>query len=115
MLENFKIRARGHGGHFGVGSRARQTGAVLALLAAAAASSSDSDSGGTLFLGKNLLPWMVLALGGALVAGNLAAIVKPPATSKDGELGRAPVGRSLTMAGIGLVAAIWALASLVSG
>lgn len=114
MLENFKIRARGHGGHFGATSLARQTGAVFALLAAAA-SSTDSDSGGTLFLGKNLLPWMVLALGGALVAGNLAAIVKPPATSKDGELGRAPVGRSLTMAGIGLVAAIWALASLVSG
>mgnify|MGYP006922987110 CR=1 FL=1 len=33
----------------------------------------------------------------------------------DDNLQRAPVGRSLLYAGIGLVAAIWALASLISG
>ena len=36
-----------------------------------------SDSGA--FLGEDLLPYLVLAMGGALVAGNLAAILKPPA------------------------------------
>ena len=67
-----------------------------------------------LFLGKDLLAWLVLALGGALAAGNILAIVRPPAAPKDGELVRAPLRRSLTMAIVGLVAAIWALASLVT-
>ena len=67
----------------------------------------------TLFLGKNLLPWLVLALGGALVAGNLLAVIRPPGAPKDGELARAPVRRSQTMAAVGLVATVWALASLL--
>ena len=68
----------------------------------------------TLFLGDNLLPLLVLALGGALLVGNVMALVKPPAKPKQGELRRAPTGRSLLMALIGLVAAVWALGSLVS-
>jgi hypothetical protein len=68
----------------------------------------------TLFLGDNLLPLLVLALGGALLIGNVMALVKPPAQPKQGELRRAPTGRSLLMAFIGLVAAVWALGSLVS-
>ncbi len=67
-----------------------------------------------LFLGKSLLPWLVLALGGALAAGNILAIVRPPAQPKDGELVRAPLRRSLTMAVVGGLAALWALASLLS-
>ena len=67
----------------------------------------------SLFLGKDLLPWLVLALGGALAIGNVLALVRPPVDPKDGELARAPVRRSLTMAAIGAVAAIWALASLL--
>lgn len=79
---------------------------VLTLLAAA-------DSGA--FLGKDLLPYLVLALGGALLVGNVAAIVKPPAQTKgEDDLERAPVARSLVMAGVGLVAALWALASLLT-
>ena len=47
---------------------------------------------------------------------NFLAIVKPPARQLDeSNLERAPVLRSTVYAGIGLVAAIWALASLVSG
>jgi hypothetical protein len=65
------------------------------------------------FLGEDLLAWLILALGGALCVGNVLAVVRPPATAKDGELQRAPVGRSITMAAIGLVAAIWAIASLL--
>ena len=67
------------------------------------------------FLGEDLLAYLVLALGGALCAGNLLAIVRPPEQRRDGELERAPVGRSLVMAGVGFVALIWAVASLVKG
>jgi hypothetical protein len=66
-------------------------------------------------LGDNLLPYLVLALGGAMAVGSLMALVRPREQTKDGELERAPLARSLVMAGVGLVAAIWALASLVSG
>jgi hypothetical protein len=41
------------------------------------------------------------------------ALVRPPATPREGDLTRAPVARSITMAVIGAVAAIWALASLI--
>ena len=67
------------------------------------------------FLGEDLLAWIVLAFGGALFVGSLLAVVKPPAEIEEGSLERAPVGRSLLYAGIGLVAALWALASLISG
>lgn len=72
----------------------------------------------TPFLGDDLIVYLVLAMGAALVAGNLAAILKPPtrtaADDEKGRLDRAPVTRSLVMAGIGLVAAIWALVSLLT-
>ena len=69
-----------------------------------------------MFLGEDLLAWLVLAFGGALFVGNALAIVKPPARQlDDSNLERAPVVRSAVYAGIGLVAAVWALASLVSG
>ncbi len=65
------------------------------------------------FLGDDLLPFMLLALGGALFVGNVLALVRPPVESPEGELSKAPVVRSLVMAGIGLVAAAWAAASLL--
>jgi hypothetical protein len=68
-----------------------------------------------MFLGDDLLAYLVLALGGALLVGNVLALVKPPEQPKDGELARAPVARSVTMAVLGAVAAIWALASLIAG
>ena len=67
------------------------------------------------FLGDQLLAYLVLAMGGALLVGNILALVKPPPEAKEGELARAPVARSLVMAGIGLIAAVWAIASLISG
>jgi hypothetical protein len=66
-------------------------------------------------LGDDLLPLLVLALGAAMVLGNVMAIVRPPKERKEGELSRAPVARSLGMAAIGFVAAVWALASLLKG
>ena len=74
-----------------------------------------AEESGTLFLGEDLLAYLVLALGAALFVGNLAAVLRPPQQTKDGELPRAPVGRSLVMAGLGLVGALWALASLLTG
>lgn len=69
-----------------------------------------------MFLGEDLLQWLLLALGGALFAGNALAIIRPPAQPRDDDqLERAPIGRSLLYAGLGLVAAIWALATLIAG
>ncbi len=69
-----------------------------------------------MFLGDDLLPFLVLAFGGALFVGNLLAVVKPPERQlDDSNLERAPVARSLAFSALGLVAAIWAIASLVSG
>lgn len=74
-----------------------------------------AESSFTPFLGKDLLAYLVLALGGALLAGNVAALVRPPEEGRgEDDLEQAPVARSLVMAGIGLVAAIWALVSLVA-
>ena len=69
----------------------------------------------TLFLGEDLLPLLVLAIGGALAVGNVLALVRPPRQARPGELTRAPLGRTLTMLVLGLVAAVWAVASLTSG
>ncbi len=65
-----------------------------------------------LFLGNDLLAWLMLALGGALALGNGLALVRPPREEREGDLARAPVGRSILMGSVGLIAALWALASL---
>ena len=64
-----------------------------------------------MFLGDDLLEWLLLAFGGALAVGFALALVRPP----DGQVERPPLARSLVMIVIGAVAAIWALASLVAG
>lgn len=68
-----------------------------------------------MLLGEDLLAWLVLAIGGALCAGNVLALVRPPEAPKEGELERAPVARSVVMAVVGGVAALWALGSLIAG
>ncbi len=69
----------------------------------------------TVFLGEDLLPYLLLALGGALVTGNVLALARPPREAQDGDLERPPLGRSVVMIVVGLVTAIWALASLLTG
>ena len=73
-----------------------------------------------MFLGKDLLAYLVLALGGAMCVGNVLAIVRPPSTTKkpkhaSDDLDQAPIARTVTMAIIGGIAAAWALVSLLSG
>jgi hypothetical protein len=67
------------------------------------------------FLGDDLIQWLLLALGGALFVGNVTAMIRPPAQREEGSLERAPLARSLLYAGLGLVAAVWALATLIAG
>ncbi len=68
-----------------------------------------------MFLGEDLLPLLVLALGGAMFVGNIVAIVRPPdAPRNEGDLERAPVARSIVMGLVGLVAALWAIGSLLA-
>jgi hypothetical protein len=68
-----------------------------------------------LLLGNNLLPYLVLALGGALFVGNGLALLRPPDQPKPGELRKAPAGRTIVMMALGGLAALWALASLLAG
>lgn len=67
-----------------------------------------------MFLGNDLLPWLLLALGAALGVGNVMAIVRPPVSAKEGDLERAPVARSVGMAILGFLVAAWGLASLIA-
>jgi len=67
------------------------------------------------FLGEDLLPLLVLALGAAMAVGSALALVRPRPETPEGELVRPPIGRSAVMIALGALAAVWALASLVSG
>jgi hypothetical protein len=64
-------------------------------------------------LGENFLAYLLLAIGGALVVGNGLALVKPR-PDEDGNLIKAPLGRSLVQIFIGAVASIWALGSIMA-
>ena len=67
-----------------------------------------------MFLGEDLLAWMVIALGGAMFAGNVAALVRPPKQRRDAnDLTKAPVVRSVVMETIGTIAMVWAFVSLL--
>ena len=68
-----------------------------------------------MLLGDDFLAWMVLAMGGALFVGNVAALIMPPSgPRRDADMAKAPLGRSVLMAVVGLLAALWALATLLS-
>jgi hypothetical protein len=92
-----------------------QTATTVPAGPAAPTTTVDGGDTGTGLLGPNFLEFLVLALGAALVVGNGGALLRPRTAGGTGanELRRAPVGRSLFMAAIGLLAAVWALASLL--
>ena len=66
-------------------------------------------------LGDDLLAQLVLALGAAMAVGSMVALVRPPTRRGDTDLARPPVARSLVMMAIGLVASLWAVATLTVG
>jgi hypothetical protein len=67
------------------------------------------------FLGEDLLAYLVLALGAAMAVGNGLAILRPPEHRRDqDDLEKAPIIRSLAFVVIGSIAAVWAIASLVA-
>jgi hypothetical protein len=67
-----------------------------------------------MFLGEDILAWLVIALGGAMFAGNIAALIRPPKQRRDtNDLTKAPVFRSVVMATIGAIAMVWSLVSLL--
>ena len=78
-------------------------------------STSVNASTGFSPVGTDLLPWLVLALGAAMVVGTVLAILRPRQVGLADELARAPLTRSLVMIGVGLLGAIWALATLLVG
>lgn len=85
--------------------------AVMTRVVGMVAQATDFET----FLGEDLLGWLTLAIGGALAVGTLLALVRPPRRGPDGTMARPPLGRSLVMIAVGLVAAVWGLASLLSG
>ena len=82
-------------------------GSLVGLLA-----QTEDPADTQLLLGEDFLPWMVLAIGAALVVGPVVALFRPPADRPD-DAGP-PLARTLVMVGIGAVCAIWGLASLLS-
>ncbi|MEZ5321155.1 MAG: hypothetical protein R2698_03555 [Microthrixaceae bacterium] len=72
----------------------------------------------TLFLGKDLLPWLMLAIGAALLVANVATVVRPPLVDpRNPSLGRrdrAPLSRAVPLGLLGLAVSVWALATLAS-
>ncbi len=65
-----------------------------------------------MFLGEDLLSWLLLALGGAMAVGNAMALIRPPEGRQEGDLERAPVWRSVLYIVLGTAAALWAVATL---
>jgi hypothetical protein len=68
----------------------------------------------TVFLGDDLIVWLLLALGGALFVGNVTALVRPPQGPRsEADLPEAPRARSIAMAVLGFVVAVAALGALL--
>ncbi|WP_420639599.1 hypothetical protein [Candidatus Poriferisocius sp.] len=70
--------------------------------------------------GPDIITFLLLALGGALAVGNLAALVNPEGPKRarqdaDGDPPSARVGRSVVMTAVGTVIVVWAIASLIRG
>lgn len=67
-----------------------------------------------MFLGDDLIVWLLLALGAALCAGNVMALLRPPEQRRsEGDLEAAPRSRTILYASIGFVVAVAALGALI--
>lgn len=63
---------------------------------------------------EQLLPLLVMALGGAMLVGPFLALVRPRPEVREGELKRPPLTRSLVFMAVGLVGVVWAVATLAT-
>ena len=70
-----------------------------------------------LFLGDDLLAWLMLAFGAALAVANVAAVVRPPredpADPSSPRREPTPLNRALPLIALGVLVGAWALASLL--
>ena len=66
-----------------------------------------------MFLGEDLLGWLLLALGAAMFVGNGLAVLRPPANKENTDLKKAPIARSLIFMLLGLIASVAALGTLI--
>ena len=64
--------------------------------------------------GSDLLVYLVGALGAAMLVGNVAALLRPPARAKIGDLPVAPRNRTVAMAVVGALACLWTIATLLT-
>ena len=62
----------------------------------------------------DLLPLLVLAIGGSMLVGPFLALVRPRPEAREGELERPPLPRSLAFMAVGLVGVVWAVATLAT-
>ena len=67
-------------------------------------------------LGDDLLPYLVLAFGGAMAIGTAVGLLRPPEQRRgeDAATPQVSKARAFVFITVGTVAAIWALASLLS-
>ena len=76
--------------------------------------------------GPEIITFLLLALGGALAVGNIAALINPegprqrrdaipPPPGAPDDAAKPKVGRSVVMIVVGLVIVVWAIASLIGG
>lgn len=62
----------------------------------------------------DLLPLLVLAIGGSMLVGPFLALVRPRPEVRKGDLERPPLTRSLAFMAVGLVGVVWAVATLTT-
>ncbi|HEX7095554.1 MAG TPA: hypothetical protein VF183_06710 [Acidimicrobiales bacterium] len=67
-------------------------------------------------LGDDLLPYLVLAFGGAMAVGTAVALMRPPEQRQRDAAGAPQVSkaRAFVFITVGAIAALWALASLLA-
>lgn len=67
-------------------------------------------------LGDDLLPYLVLAFGGAMAIGTATALLRPPEKRPAAAADQPPISkmRAAVFITVGTIAALWALASLLT-
>jgi hypothetical protein len=68
-----------------------------------------------MFLGENLLAWLVLAIGAAMAAGNLWSLIRPPDQVRASRIpSGSPTFRTVIQVILGVIVALWATITLIA-